>query len=149
MKQTGSESQQRQRTALVATPDPKAARLVSVSLNRLSVSTSVVSDGRSVINHLTSVVTEDGDRTVPDLLILDHSLADIQRETVIDAIKSSPRLGPLPIVLFMSDSRATDGEDARALDVNARITTPADEEAYVDVVEALATFWFEHATFPT
>lgn len=149
LKRTSSGTRKIQESVLVATPSQKAVRLISRGLKRLSVSTTVLANGRSVINHLTARLTEDTDSDVPDLLILDHSLPEIDGETVVDAIKSSPRLGTLPIVLFSRDSSPTDRENAYALGVNAYITAPSENEAFVDVIETLATFWFEHATLPS
>lgn len=149
LKRTSSGTRKIQESVLVATPNPKAARLISCGLQRLSVSTTVFVDGRSVINHLTAGLNEDGDRVVPDLIILHQSLSEIDGETVVEAIKSSPCLGTLPIVLFSRDSSPTDRENAYALGVNAYITAPSENEAFVDVIETLATFWFEHATLPS
>lgn len=149
VRRTGTGASESQRTVLIATPSPKAARLISCGFQRLSVSTSVVPDGRSAITHLTREVDAGEDGHVPDLIVVDSALEGIGGEAVIDAIRSSPRLETLPIVLISDDHSTKAVENAYTLGVNATITTPDEVEAHVDCFEALATFWFEYATLPS
>lgn len=143
---TGSDPRKEQQSVLVGTQSPRAARLLSSALQRLSVSTTVLVNGRSVINYLTARTDAESDRELPALIVLAQTLPDMARETVVHAIKSSPRLRRLPVILLSSDGSPAERDEAYGLGVNAYVTTPDDVEGYVDTIEALATFWFEHAT---
>jgi CheY-like chemotaxis protein len=138
---------------LLVAADPRDARLVSCGFQRQSVSHAVVPDGRAAIECLTAGSTSGTDDSLPRLVVLDLAVESVDAETVLHAVKSSPRLGMVPVVVLGDDDESDtaasmDVERAYDLGANAHVTKPDDVERYVEDIERLATFWFEWATFP-
>jgi CheY-like chemotaxis protein len=131
---------------LLVEADPKDARLVHCGLQRKSVSAAVVPDGRAAIDRLTAGSDTDTDTELPALVILDLNVSNVDGTTVLDAIKSSPRLETIPVIV-LSDADEDIGV-ANDLGANAHLTKPADENACVALVESLAEFWFAGVRFP-
>jgi CheY-like chemotaxis protein len=138
---------------LLVEADPADARLISCGFQRQSVTTDVAPDGRTAIERLSTASDERTDDRLPRLIVLDLAIGPLDAETILHAVKSSPRLGLVPVVT-LSDSdehtAATDTDAERAYDLgaNAHFSKPDDVERYVDGIERLAAFWFEWATFP-
>lgn len=127
---------------LVATDRPEDADVLSEAFSRESAGVTVVGDGRSVLSQLVDV-EEDEERAV-DLLVLDLSLPDVDGRTVLDAIRSGPRLQSLPVVAIVDD----DGERPTSLDPNATLGRPDDRHEFERAAESMAQFWIECVTFP-
>lgn len=134
---------------LVVEPTPRDARIISCGLHRQSVSASVVSNGREAIDRLSAGSDEATAEPLPDLVVLDLAAESVDALTVLDAIKSSPRLSEMPVVV-LTDGGDEDIDVQQAYDMgaNAHVRKPDDTEAYVATVEQLASFWFEWVTFP-
>jgi CheY-like chemotaxis protein len=127
---------------LVATDRPEDADVLSSALSRESVATTVVSDGISVLNRLMDV--EDHGEQAVDLLVLDLSLSDVDGRTVLDAIRSGPRLQSLPVVAIVGD----DDESPTSLDPNGTLRRSDDRSEFERAAESMARFWVECVVFP-
>lgn len=134
---------------LVVEPTPRDARIVSCGLQRRSVSVSVVPNGRQAIDRLSAGSDEATDEPLPRLIVLDLAVESVDALTVLDAVKSSPRLGEMPVVVLTDGGDdGIDVQQAYDMGANAHVTKPDDTEAYVATIEQLACFWFEWVTFP-
>lgn len=133
---------------LVVEPTPRDARIISCGLHRQSVSASVVSNGREAIDRLSAGSDEATAEPFPDLVVLDLAAESVDALTVLDAIKSSPRLSELPVVVLTDGAEDIDVQQAYDMGANAHIRKPDDTEAYVARIRQLACFWFKWATFP-
>lgn len=127
---------------LVATDRPEDADVLSSALSRESVTITVVSDGFSVLNRLMDV--EDHEEQAVDLLVLDLSLSDVDGRTVLDAIRSGPRLQSLPVVAIVGD----DDERPTSLDPNGTLRRSDDRSEFERAAESMAQFWLECVVFP-
>lgn len=129
-------------SVLVATDRPEDADLLSDALSRESAAITVVGDGRSVLSQLVDV--EEDEEQAVDLLVLDLSLPDVDGRTVLDAIRSGPRLQSLPVVAIVDG----DEEQPASLDPNATLRRPGDRREFERAAESMAQFWLRCVTFP-
>jgi CheY-like chemotaxis protein len=122
------ENESDRRTALLATSSAEIAQRVTQQLARYSVTTTIVSDGRAVIKRLSEQsISRAG---VPSVVVLDRNLAGLHVETILDAIKSSPRLGAVPVVVLTEDADRESDETSGDADREADETSgDADREA--------------------
>lgn len=127
---------------LVATDRPEDADVLANVLSREAATITVVSDGISVLSQLMDV--EDHEEQAVDLLVLDLSLPDVDGRTVLDAIRSGPRLQSLPVVAIVDD----DEERPTSLDPNATLRRPDDRREFERTAESMAQFWLGCVTFP-
>ncbi len=110
-----------------------------------SVDIDVVSDGRRAIRRLTDASEPTADSRLPDLILLEFGFELPDGTTILHAIKSSPRLGAIPVVVLTATER--DAEMAYVNGGNAHITIPDSPEAYTDFIGSIGRFWFEWAEF--
>lgn len=119
---------------------------ICAELEAHSVSIDVVTDGRAALKRLIAVSDSPGDHHPPDLILLqlDFTLPDGQ--TVLQAIKSSPRLTQLPVVVL--DPSEGDGKLTYETGGNAHVQLPRTAEGYADRINSIVRFWFEWAQYP-
>lgn len=110
------------------------------------VSTTVLTDGREAIAHLTAASEERTDGRLPDLVVLDLGVESPDGLTILDAIKSSPVLGTVPVVVLTAEPEAVGS--AYELGANAHVSKPSDQTAYAAAAESAASFWCDWAQLP-
>lgn len=113
--------------------------------SRRSVDIDVVADGRTAIRRLADASESSADHTRPDLVLLQCDFELPDGMTVLHAIKSSPRLETLPVIVLTPDE---DAETTYETGGNAYVRTPHTAEEYVDLISSIARFWFEWAQYP-
>lgn len=111
-----------------------------------AISIDVVTDGRTAIQRLTTTSDPAAGQPQPDLVLLQCDFELPNGMTVLHAIKSSPRLGSMPVVVLDTDNAAV--ERTYETDGNAHVKTPDTPGGYVDLVESITRFWFEWAEYP-
>ena len=112
-----------------------------------SVDIEVVTDGREAIQRLIAASESSADHTRPDLVLLQCDFESPDGMTVLHAIKSSPRLNTMPVVVIDPDGSGV--EPTYEAGGNAHVRTPQTTEAYVDLIDSIERFWFEWAQYPT
>ncbi|WP_253737549.1 hypothetical protein [Halohasta salina] len=122
---------------LEATCDAECTRPVDID---------VVADGRAAIRRLTAASESPTAYPRPDLVLLQCDFELPDGMTVLHAIKSSPRLETVPVVVL--DPNDTGVEPTYEAGGNAYVTTPHTAEEYVDLVRSITRFWFEWAQYP-
>lgn len=138
---------------LLVAGDPRDARLISCGLQRQGVSIEVAPDGRTAIERLSTGSADGMADPLPQLVVLDLAVGSVDAETLLHAVRSSPLLGSVPVVVLSDTGESAtntgiDVETAYDLGANAHFEKSDDIEQYVDGIERLATFWFEWAAFP-
>lgn len=73
---------------------------------------------------------------VPDLVLIDLGLPDIDGQTLIGIIHEQPTLASIPIIAFTAWSASTANEMAKAYGCNGVITKPIDTRLFVEQVES-------------
>lgn len=111
-----------------------------------AISIDVVTDGQAALKRLMTASDSPGEQQLPDLILLQLDFALPDGQTVLHAVKSSPRLTQLPVVML--DPTEGDGTKAYQSGVNAHVQVPQTAEAYTDCIHSILQFWFEWAQYP-
>ena len=109
-----------------------------------------VEDGVELMDYLErrGKYTDPSDSPRPGLILLDLNMPKMDGREALQAIKASPNLRLIPVVI-MTTSRAED-DIMRSYDVgaNSYITKPVSFEGLVQVVRQLETYWFNIVELP-
>lgn len=84
----------------------------------------------------------------PDLVLLDLNLPGIDGRDVLQQIKKTPALAPIPVVVLTSSMAQTDITRAYALSANCYITKPVNLVDYLSMVRLIEQFWFNAVRLP-
>jgi two-component system response regulator len=77
----------------------------------------------------------------PLLVLLDLKLPKIDGLAVLRRIRGDPRLAKLPVVVLTASREARDLEESYAAGATSFIRKPLDFERFVQVVQAICTYW--------
>jgi len=108
---------------------------------------SVVRDGEEALAFLERTPPHEAARR-PDLVLLDLNLPRCDGKQVLGAIKSSPALKSIPVVVLTSSAYPEDIRTAYDLHANCYLTKPTGLEPFFRMIESLRDFWFNWATMP-
>lgn len=92
------------------------------------------------------------DRTtypMPDLILLDVNMPVMDGKEALREIRQDPTIKHLPVVILTTSSREKDVIESYRLGVNAYLTKPVDETAFMETILQIERFWFELVTLPT
>jgi len=70
------------------------------------------------------------DRTVPDLIIMDLQLPDVDGLTLTRQLKADPKMKGVPIVAVTASAMKGDEEKARAAGVDGYMSKPVEKRAF-------------------
>ncbi len=85
----------------------------------------------------------------PDLVLLDLNLPATNGHTVLEEIKSDPRLKRLPVVVLTGSQSEDDLIESYEAGANACLIKPVDPEEFADRIQTLAEFWSGTVTLPS
>ena len=110
-------------------------------------SIAVVKDGYEAIEFLKKQGQYAGS-TLPHLILLDINMPKLNGIEVLDFIKKDERLKTIPVVMLTTSSSDSDIAACYERSANCFITKPLDFGKFLNVVEAIETFWFTIAKLP-
>jgi two-component system, cell cycle response regulator DivK len=84
------------------------------------------------------------DRLVPDLIIMDLQLPDVDGLTLTRRLKADPRMKHVPIVAVTASAMKGDEEKARAAGVDGYMSKPVDKRAFRAMVASYLQGGVEH-----
>ncbi len=84
----------------------------------------------------------------PDLILLDLNLPRKDGREVLVEIKEDPELRSIPVVVLTTSEAERDLLVTYEHHANAYIVKPIDLDRFIDVVQAIETFWFTIAKLP-
>jgi len=119
----------------------KEALLTSKLANELS----VFYDGRSALAELDRL-NKAG--SLPDLIFLDLNLPGMSGTEVLAAIKGTPGLSRVPVVILTSSQAERDIAKSYDLHANCYVTKPLDFTQFIEVVQSIEDFWFTVVRLP-
>ena len=85
----------------------------------------------------------------PRLILLDLNMPRMGGREVLRAIKGTPSLRCIPVVVLTTSKADTDIESIYELGANSFITKPVRFDALVHVMKTLGRYWFETVELPT
>lgn len=88
------------------------------------------------------------DATRPDLVILDLNLPKRDGLAVLAAMKASPDLRRIPVVVFSTSQLAKDIGRSYELGANCYISKPGNLADFFSTVKAIEEFWFGSVSLP-
>lgn len=108
---------------------------------------SVVKDGEEAIEFLKKNDQNAGS-ALPHLILLDINMPKLNGIEVLDFIKKDERLKKIPVVMLTTSSSESDISACYEKSANCFITKPLDFGKFLNVIEAIETFWFKIAQLP-
>ena len=87
-------------------------------------------------------------RALPDLILLDINMPVLDGFATLSAIRADASLQHIPVIMLTTSDRERDVFESYRLGVNAYLTKPVDELAFMRVIAQLENFWFTLATLP-
>ena len=91
----------------------------------------------------------DGPGALPDLILLDINLVDLNGFDALQRIRGSPELMACVVIILSTSKAPRDVLRAYRLKANAFMSKPEDLTAFGEVAERICAFWFESATLPS
>jgi CheY-like chemotaxis protein len=85
----------------------------------------------------------------PDLVLLDLNLPRLPGLEVLRSIRAAPALPPVPVVVLTTSRRAEEVRALYAAGANTYVEKPRDFQRFIEVLRAVARYWFELALLPT
>lgn len=104
-------------------------------------------NGSDAVERLTER-TADESTPLPDLVLLDLSLAGQDGYSVLESIRADPELEHLPVIILSSSTAREDVHRSYRANANAYLTKPSDPGDFESLVDSIETFWFEEALRP-
>ncbi|MDB4909751.1 MAG: Response regulator, receiver [Gemmatimonadetes bacterium] len=84
----------------------------------------------------------------PDLIMLDLNLPRMDGREVLKEIKEDDDLKSIPVVILTTSKAEEDIVKSYALHANCYVTKPLAIEQFINVVQAIETFWFTIVKLP-
>ena len=84
----------------------------------------------------------------PDLILMDINMPVMDGKATLKAIRANQQLCHIPIIMLTTSAREKDIIESYKLGVNAYLTKPVEELAFVDAVRKIEAFWFELVVLP-
>lgn len=133
------------REILLIDDDPNDIELAMIVLRRSNLDHTVhrLSGGGEALDFLPPWV--EGCRLSgrhPRLVILDLKMAPVDGFEVLAAIRSSPLIGTVPVVILTSSRMPADIKQAYQLGCNAYVVKPVGHQEYRRTLESLVGFWW-------
>lgn len=107
----------------------------------------VVHDGASALKFLRKE-GKYSDREIPDLIILDLNIPEINGHEVLAELKSNKELSYIPVVVLTTSNSLEDVKKAYKNHANCFITKPMSLDDFVEIVRSIEHFWFSIVRLP-
>jgi chemotaxis family two-component system response regulator Rcp1 len=134
---------------LLVEDNPGDARLAAEALKENKVRNNLyhVKDGVEAMEFLRRRGEYAG-APVPDLILLDLNLPRKDGREVLAEIKDDPELRLIPVVILTTSAAERDLVKTYDLHANAYVIKPIDLDQFIEVVQAIETFWFVVVKLP-
>ncbi len=117
-------------TILVTEDDVPTRTLLNLMLARAGYKTRVAGNGAEFIAAMNL-------KPLPDLLILDIHLPDVNGLKILSKLRAHPRLASLPVILFTAHSGPAELAQGVALGADGYLSKPATAASVLDAVQTI------------
>ena len=114
---------------------------------RINVELVVAKDGAAAFTILDEAAR--GERTVPELILLDLNLPKIDGLEILEHIKNQPESKAIPVIVMTSSKSPTDKRGAYERHANSFITKPLDPEEFLAIVRGIEDYWITLVRLPS
>ena len=139
-------------TILMADDDPDDCMLAKEALeeNRLANGLRFVGDGEELMEYLyrRDKYKEPAAAPRPGMILLDLNMPRKDGREALKEIKADPNLRHIPVVILTTSKAEEDILRTYDLGASSFITKPVTFESLVEVMKALAKYWFEIVELP-
>lgn len=129
---------------LLVEDNPKDLELTLIALSKSQLANEVVvaRDGAEALDYLLTR-GDFADRVAgnPAVILLDLKLPKIDGIEVLQAVRSTPALKSIPVVMLTSSREEPDLQRSYELGVNAYVVKPVDFRDFVEAIADLGVFW--------
>ncbi len=129
---------------LLVEDDPRDLELTLVALERSQLANEVVvlRDGAQALDYLRRE-GQHAERAEgsPAVILLDLKLPKVNGLEVLEAVRGSPALRSIPVVMLTSSQQETDVVRSYELGVNAYVVKPVEFSQFVSAIADLGIFW--------
>jgi len=115
--------------------------------SKLNNNLQVVTDGQQALDYLFKR-GEFSKRPTPNLILLDLNLPRKSGREVLAEIKSDKNLQKIPVVILTSSKAEEDIIKTYELHANAYIKKPLDFTSFLEIIQAIDSFWFSIVELP-
>lgn len=138
---------QRPFTILIADDDPEDRMLAAEALTegRVGADVRFVADGEELLDylHLRGRFRDPDDAPRPGVILLDLNMPRKDGREVLRAIKESPELRRIPVVVLSTSRAEVDIHRSYDLGANSFIVKPVSFDSLVETMRALGKYWSE------
>ena len=130
---------------LHAEDEPAHAELVRRALEQAPIAIRVdqVEDGRQALDYLyrRERYADRAGNALPDLILLDLRMPDIDGLEVLKTIKADPQLLDIPVIALTTSAVQRDLSAAYAHHINSYLVKPVNFSQFKTMMDALKSFW--------
>jgi CheY-like chemotaxis protein len=129
---------------LLVEDNPRDLELALIALERSQLANEVIvhRDGAEALDYLMRRGAYEGrPEGNPAVLLLDLKLPKVDGLEVLKAIRETPDLRSIPVVMLTSSNEEPDLQQAYAQGVNAYVVKPVEFKAFVSAISDLGVFW--------
>jgi CheY-like chemotaxis protein len=128
------------------TADDERLALRALRMAPIAVHVEVLRDGEQAIEYL---VGDANRHRPPDLVLLDLKLPKVNGLEVLRAVRESPHIALLPVVVLTSSDERRDVAECYRLHANAYVRKAVDYSEYMENMKKLLEFWLSVNITPT
>lgn len=129
---------------LLVEDNPRDLELALIALEKSQLANEVIvhRDGAEALDYLMRRGAYEGrPEGNPAVLLLDLKLPKVDGLEVLKAIRETPDLRSIPVVMLTSSKEEPDLQQAYAQGVNAYVVKPVEFKAFVSAISDLGVFW--------
>jgi two-component system, response regulator len=132
---------------LAADDNPTDRRILQEAFRDVDTSLEIefVEDGAQLLDYLRG---NGKSRRPPSLVLLDLTMPHIDGRKALAAMKTDPRLRPIPVIVLTGSQEANDISSVYDEGGTTYLFKPQSFEALVQVVTTLCQFWFHTSRLP-
>ncbi|MBX9693643.1 MAG: response regulator [Cyanobacteria bacterium] len=114
---------------------------------KISVDVDVVRDGEEAMSYLNRL-DKYGDKTKPDLILLDLNMPRKDGREVLAELKEDPKLKTIPVVILTTSQSEEDILRSYKLQASCYVTKPIDFEQFTKIIKSIDCFWLSAVRYP-
>lgn len=97
-------------------------------------------------NIKTMLETPEGKKQLPDLILLDLNMPEMNGSEVLVILKDIEALRVVPIIIITTSAIEEELKKCYILGANSVLQKPMDFDDYVEALDVLMSYWFHHVT---
>ncbi len=132
-----------EKTVLLVEDNPDDVELTLRAFRKANISNRVVvvRDGVEALDYLFGTQTDGSLRRLPEVVLLDLKLPQLDGLQVLRRIRENPRTRLLPVVVLTSSNEERDMVQSYKLGANSYVRKPVEFGEFVDASRQLGLYW--------